>query len=74
MGNNRNLPYLLDPETVKREFFSGEGMPNLNLAAVYRLFKREDFPSLRVGRRFYVPSNLFLEWLDKQAKGKREIS
>jgi len=74
MENRKNLPYLLDPETVKREFFSGEGMPNLNLAAVYRLFKREDCPSLKIGRRIYVPSNLFLEWLDRQAKGKTEIS
>ena len=72
--DNRNLPYLLDPETVKKEFFSGEGMPNLNLAAVYKLFRREDFPSFKIGRRFYVPRDLFLDWLNGQAKRKAEIS
>lgn len=72
--DSRNLPYLLDPETVKREFFSGDGMPNLNLAAVYKLFRREDFPSFKIGRRFYVPRDLFVSWLNEQAKEKRQIS
>jgi hypothetical protein len=62
-----NLPRLLDPETIKKEFFSGEGMPNLNTAAVYELFKRKDFPGMKIGRKWFVPTHLFLQWLDKQA-------
>lgn len=72
--DSRNLPYLLDPETVKKEFFSGEGMPNLNLAAVYKLFRQENFPSFRIGRRYYVPRDLFVSWLNEQAERKAEIS
>ncbi len=65
--DNRNLPRMLDPEIIKREFFNGEEMPNLNLPAVYGLFKRQDFPGMKIGRRWYVPTHLFLRWLDDQA-------
>lgn len=65
--NVNDLPRLLDPEIIKREFFSGKGMPNLNLPAVYALFKREDFPGFKIGRKWFVPSHKFLEWLDKQS-------
>jgi hypothetical protein len=65
--DTNNLPKLLDPEIIKREFFSGDGMPNLNLPAVYALFKRKDFGGFKIGRKWYIPTHKFLEWLDKQA-------
>jgi hypothetical protein len=65
--DTNNLPKLLDPEIIKREFFSGNDMPNLNLPAVYALFKRKDFPGMKIGRKWFVPTHKFLEWLDKQA-------
>ncbi len=65
---NNNLPRLLTPALIKQEFFNGEDMPNLNQAAIYGLFQREDFPSLKIGKKWFVPTNLFLEWLEKEAQ------
>ncbi len=67
---NNDLPRMLDPETIKQKFFNGDDQPNLNLTAIYGLFKRQDFPGMRIGRKLFVPSHLFLEWLDKQATHK----
>ena len=61
---------LLSPEMVKEEFFNGKNMPCLALPSVYELFKREDFPSLRIGRKWYAPRNLFIKWLEDQAQNK----
>jgi hypothetical protein len=60
------LPNLLDPEIIKKNFFSGEGMPKLNSTAIYALFKRKDFPGMKIGRKWFIPTYKFLEWLDKQ--------
>jgi hypothetical protein len=65
---NNGLPRLLTPAIIKQEFFNGKDMPNLNLPAVYGLFQREDFPKIRIGRKLFVPTNLFLEWLEKEAQ------
>lgn len=64
---NNNLPRLLTPALIKQEFFNGKDMPNLNLAAIYKLFHREDFPKIRIGRKLFVPTDLFLQWLEKEA-------
>ena len=72
MNHHNNLPRMLDPETIKKEFFSGDNMPNLNLNAVYELFHRDDFPSIKIGRKWYIPTHLFLQWLDKQAMNKEK--
>ena len=32
----------------------------------YELANREDFPSIRVGKRILIPRDAFLRWLDKQ--------
>lgn len=33
----------------------------------YTLFHRKDFPTIRVGERYLVPRDLFIEWLNKTA-------
>ena len=73
MNETNHLPHLLDPEMVKKEFFNGENQPKLNLPAVYSLFKREDFPSMRIGRKWYTVTPLFLEWLENQCLRKKAI-
>ena len=67
----KGLPRMLDPETIKREFFNGKDMPNLNLPAVYGLFKRQDFPGMKIGRKWFAPTHLFLQWLEQQATCKK---
>ncbi len=71
---NTDLPRMLDPETIKREFFNGKDMPNLNLPAVYGLFKRNDFPGMKIGRKWFVPTHLFIEWLEEQARSNGKIA
>jgi hypothetical protein len=69
-GNQTHDSKLLNPEMIKEEFFNGKNMPCLALPAVYALFKREDFPSLRIGRKWYTPRHLFIKWLEDQAQKK----
>lgn len=33
----------------------------------YTLFHRADFPTIRVGGRYLVPRNLFIEWMNTAA-------
>ena len=34
------------------------------------LFKREDMPTVKIGKRIFVHRELFLEWLKNQAKNE----
>ena len=65
---NNNLPRLLTPALIKQEFFNGKDAPNLNQAAIYGLFQRENFPKIKIGRKWFVPTDLFLQWLDQEAQ------
>lgn len=33
-------------------------------AAAYQLFNREDFPTVRIGRRLFVRSDRLMKWLE----------
>lgn len=35
-------------------------------SAVYALINREGFPKIRMGRKFIIPREAFLRWLDQQ--------
>lgn len=35
--------------------------------SAYYLVKREDFPSLNIGRRIVIPEDAFYKWLNKKA-------
>lgn len=39
-------------------------------ATAYDLARRPDFPVLRLGRSFRVPTRAFLEWVDKNTGGE----
>jgi excisionase family DNA binding protein len=43
------------------------GLLGINVITAYELAKREDFPSIRIGRRIVVPKAAFARWLDNQA-------
>lgn len=66
--NINNLPRMLDVKSVKKEFFSGQ--VNLNINAVYNLFRRDDFPKIVIGKKMFTPTHLFVEWLERQATQK----
>jgi excisionase family DNA binding protein len=72
---NKNL------EKINSSNYSKEGnddIPNImaakdisnylrvNISKAYELFHREDFPSLKLGNRYIIPREKFLEWLDKE--------
>jgi excisionase family DNA binding protein len=38
----------------------------VNVNKAYELFHRGDFPSMKLGNRYIIPKNKFLEWLDRQ--------
>ena len=40
---------------------------------VYQLVYRDDFPSYKVGDRWYIPKAELAEWNSKQAKEKAEL-
>ena len=46
---------------------------NINANSAYALVKREDFPSIRIGKRIIVPKESFYEWLNKEANKKKEL-
>ena len=47
------------PETAK--------LLGINTLAVYTLAKREDFPSVKIGKRIVVPKAALANWLERQA-------
>lgn len=34
----------------------------------YSLVKTEDFPSIKIGQQYFVPKDMFYEWIKKKAK------
>lgn len=41
---------------------------NTGINTAYALMHREDFPSIRIGRKLVVPRDAFLRWLDRQTE------
>lgn len=39
---------------------------NISRGNAYTLLHREDFPTLRIGKRMVSPRNLFLDWVNRQ--------
>jgi len=39
--------------------------------SAYKLVSEKDFPSFYVGNRIIVPTDLFQEWINKQAKQRK---
>lgn len=43
-------------------------MLSIGRTTVYQLLKEKKIPSIRLGKRYIVPINIFNEWLEKGAK------
>lgn len=41
-------------------------------ASSYSLFKRKDFPIIKIGKRSVVARDRFLEWLEHHTKGNEQ--
>ena len=39
-------------------------------AAAYQLFNRDDFPTVKIGRRLFVRSDRLMEWLEEHEEAK----
>jgi len=53
-----SMPVVLNAQDLQK-------ILGLSKGAVYEIFKRQDFPSIRVGRRLLVSKQAFIRWLDR---------
>ncbi len=54
------LPLMLDVKLVK-------DILGISQTSVYELMKRNDFPSMKIGGRYIISKEKFIEWIDKQS-------
>ena len=45
----------------------------IGLNKAYELVNRDDFPKIRLGKRFLIPIDPLNRWLEAQALGGREV-
>ena len=56
-----NIPKCLNADDIQT-------ILKLSRAGVYTLMHREDFPTIRIGKRMLVPEDKFIQWLDEQSQ------
>ena len=56
-----NIPKCLNADDI-------QAILKLSRAGVYTLMHREDFPTIRIGKRMLVPEDKFIQWLDEQSR------
>ena len=56
-----NIPKCLNADDIQT-------ILKLSRAGVYTLMHREDFPTIRIGKRMLVPEDKFIQWLDEQSR------
>jgi excisionase family DNA binding protein len=54
------LPLFLNAEVVGKVL-------GVSISSAYELMHEKDFPSVRIGNRFIVPKDKFIEWVNKKA-------
>ena len=59
----------LSVEEARQQLRDSEGNPLFAKAQFYRLVRTGVVPSLRVGRRVFVPVSKWVEWLDSGGAG-----
>ncbi len=52
------LPLMLDAKTVK-------DIMGVSIGLVYELMTSDRFPSVRIGNRYIVPKEKFIDWIEK---------
>ena len=55
------LPLFLNSELVAQVL-------GVSISSAYELMHEKDFPSLRVGNRFVIPKENFIDWVEKKMK------
>lgn len=59
--NFPNIPNCLTADDI-------QAILKISRAGVYTLMHREDFPTIRIGKRMLVPEDKFVQWLDEQSQ------
>ena len=57
-------PLFLTPAMVKE-------ILQVSYGTIYKLFKQDGFPSLRVGKRYVVPKDKFIQWVEDSIEGAK---
>ena len=60
-NNYDDLPVTLSADDMSK--FLG-----ISKCSCYALFKRDDFPTIKIGSRLLVSRERFIEWLEKQTR------
>ena len=55
------LPLFLNAKTVS-------AVLGVSLSMAYKLIRDDNFPSMRVGNRFVVPKERFIEWVETRMR------
>ncbi|MFW6025561.1 MAG: helix-turn-helix domain-containing protein [Candidatus Woesearchaeota archaeon] len=58
--NWKEEPLLLNAKDLKR-------ILRVNMNHVYSLFHRDNFPNIKLGKRYVIEKNTFRKWLNNQA-------
>lgn len=43
---------------------------NVSKTMAYKIINTEGFPKIRIGHRFYIPKNRYIQWIDENIKHK----
>lgn len=62
---DKELPRLISPKELKEYL-------GCNDRTLYNLLQSEDFPSFRIGRRYYIIYEEFLAWLKEKQHSDRK--
>ena len=61
-----DLPELLSPQEAKNYL-------KCNDKTIYNLCKRRDFPSFRIGNRYYINKGELGEWIKKESRKNKNF-
>ena len=61
-----NLPELLSPGQLKDYL-------HCNDKTIYDLCRRRDFPSFRIGKRYYINKDDFVDWIKRESKKNKNF-
>ena len=64
--NYESIPRVLNAEQLA-------GTLGISRAGAYRLLHREDFPTLRIGKRMLVPRDKLMLWIDRNSGGGENV-
>lgn len=63
---------MIDREKMALSVPEAAELLGVSVPLVYRLIGRNDFPSVKIGRRTVINRKRLQDWLDAQAKGVTE--